>query len=223
MIRGRMASNPIRPMAKATLHPAHPATEPSHVFLNQKSVRREDTIAQEPDALIARKNHALVLVDLKTQRLQESLDLQSHLVQPPLVVGEDQEVINVADVAQPETVGDEVIERIEVDVGEELARLVAQRQTPTPLGGGEQVVAGEPHQHWALRVAVVDDQIDQPEDMRVFDLASDQGFEDLVVDGWEELADIRLENVSVTTGKLPGSGPRRRGCLSPSDRRSCRR
>ena len=51
-------------------------------------------------------------------------------MQPPLVVGEDQEVIDVADVAQPQPVGDEVIERIEVDVGEELAGLVAQRQAP---------------------------------------------------------------------------------------------
>ena len=36
-------------------------------------------------------------------------------MQPPLVVGEDQEVIDIADVAQPEPVGDEVIERVEVD------------------------------------------------------------------------------------------------------------
>ncbi len=48
------------------LHPAHPATEPSDVFPGQKPVRREDPIAQEPDALIAREDHALVLVDLKT-------------------------------------------------------------------------------------------------------------------------------------------------------------
>ena len=61
---------------KLSLHPAHPATEPPDVFLGQKPVRREDPIAQEPDALFARENHALVLVDLKPQRLQESLDLQ---------------------------------------------------------------------------------------------------------------------------------------------------
>ena len=41
-----------------------------------------------------------VLVNLKAQRLQESLDFPAHLVEPPLVVGEDQEVIDLADVAQ---------------------------------------------------------------------------------------------------------------------------
>ena len=60
----------------------------------------------------------------------------------PLAVVE-YELIDVADVAQPEPVGDEVVERVEVHVGEELAGLVAQRQAPTSLGGGEQVVAGE--------------------------------------------------------------------------------
>ena len=48
------------------LHPAHPAAEAVDVLLGNQSVRREDPIAQEPDALIARKDHALVLVDLKT-------------------------------------------------------------------------------------------------------------------------------------------------------------
>ena len=79
---------------------------------------------------VARKDDALVTVDLKTESLEELLDLRSDLVQPPLVVGEDQEVIDVADVAQSQPVADEVIERVEVDVGEELARLVAQRQAP---------------------------------------------------------------------------------------------
>ncbi len=51
-------------------------------------------------------------------------------MQPPLVVGEDEEVIDVADVAQPEMVGDEVVERVEVDVGEKLASLVARQRGP---------------------------------------------------------------------------------------------
>src|SRR5271166_2147196 len=70
------------------------------------------------------------------------------------------------------------------------------------LGMVSPELPGEPHQHRVLRVAVVDDQTDQPEGIGVFDLAGDQSLEDLVVDGWEELADIRLENVTVTAGKL---------------------
>ncbi len=133
---------------KFSLHPSHPATESAHVFLDQKSVRGEDSIAQEPDALIARKYYALVLVDLKTQRLQESLDLQAHLVKTPLVVGKNEKIINVADIAQPETFGDEVIERIEVDVCEELARLVAQRQTPAPLRGRFRSIRSPSTKRW---------------------------------------------------------------------------
>jgi len=39
--------------------------------------------------------------------------------------------------------GSEVVERVEVDVGEELAGLVADRPTAPSLGGREQVVAEE--------------------------------------------------------------------------------
>src|SRR5437762_1551809 len=99
-------------------------------------------------------------------------------------------------------VGDEVIEGVEIDVGEKLASLIAQRQTPTPLGRGEQVVAGKPHQHRALGVAVVDDLANEPQDMRVFDLASDQPLEDGVVDRGKVLADIRLEDITEAAGEL---------------------
>ena len=58
---------------------------------------------------MARKDDALVTVDLEPECLQELLDLHSDLMQPPLVVGEDQEVIDVADVAQSQPVADEVI------------------------------------------------------------------------------------------------------------------
>ena len=87
------------------LHPAHPAAEPPDVLLGQQSVRREDPVAQEADALLAREDDALVPVDLEPQASPGSRSIcRSDLVQPPLVVGEDQEVIDVADVAQPQPV-----------------------------------------------------------------------------------------------------------------------
>ena len=184
------------------LHPAHPAAEAADVLLSQEPMRREDPVTEEPDSVPGRENDALVRMDAEPQLFEESADLVADLVQPPLVVGEDQEVVDVADIAQPQPVGDEVVQRVEVDIGEELAGLVAQRQSPAPLGGREQVVAGEPHQHRLLRIAVVDDEPDQLEHMRVLDLASDQPFEDLMVDGGEEFPDIGLQDIPVTTGKL---------------------
>ena len=87
-------------------------------------------------------------------------------MEPPLIVGEDQEVIDVTDVAQPKAVADEVIERIEVDVGEELARLVAQRQTPRRSMGvnrsspGNHISTGCCGLLWSMISS------DEPEDIR---------------------------------------------------------
>src|SRR5271157_1050895 len=69
---------------KLSLHPAHPAAEPSHVFLDQKSVRGEDPIAKEADALSAGEHNALVPMDLEPQGLEKMLDLPFDLVQPSL-------------------------------------------------------------------------------------------------------------------------------------------
>src|SRR5262249_42883856 len=132
------------------LHPSHPAAEAADILPGNQSMGREDPIAQEADALFAREDDALVPVDLEPQGLQEMLDLPLDLVEPLLVVGEDEKVIDVADVAQSQALGDEVVQGIEVDVGEELAGLVAQRQSSPPLRRREQVVAGEPHQRRVL-------------------------------------------------------------------------
>jgi len=141
------------------LHPAHPAAEAVDVLFSNQSAGREDPIAKEADTLFAREHHALVPMDLEPQGLQKMLDLPFDLVEPPLVVGEDQEVIDVADVTQPEMVGDEVIEGVEIDVGEKLAGLIAQRQTPTPLDGvnrsspGNHISTGSCVLLWSMIVA----------------------------------------------------------------------
>jgi hypothetical protein len=90
-------------------------------------------------------------------------------------------IINVTDVAlDAQAVLDKVIERVEVDVGEELAGLIADGDAASPLAGRKKVVAGEARQEFFLRIAVVDDLTDQPQHVRVFDLASHQRFQDFV-------------------------------------------
>jgi hypothetical protein len=48
---------------------------------------------------------------------------------------------------------------------------------------------------------VVDDPVDQPEDVRVLDLAGDQTLEDGMIDRREELADVGLEHVAEAAGE----------------------
>jgi hypothetical protein len=95
-----------------------------------------------------------------------------------------------------------MIERIEVDVREELARLVADRDAATPFAGDEQVVAGEPVVNLFLRVAAVDDSADQPQHVGVLDLAGRPVLGDRVIHRREELLDVRLENVTVPAGEF---------------------
>ena len=79
--------------------------------------------------------------------------------------------------------------------------LVAQRQTPAPLGGRKQVVPREPQQNRVLGIAMADNQSDKPENFGVFDFAGDQSFRDLMVDRREELADVVLQDILVPAGK----------------------
>lgn len=103
---------------------------------------------------------------------QEALAFLLHFVQPLLVVVEEHEIVDVADIAlDAQFFFHEVVERREVEVGEELAGEVAHRQAFAAGGNGEQVVAGEIIGDRLLRVGVVDDQVDKGEGAGAFDLA----------------------------------------------------
>lgn len=98
------------------LHPPQATAKAADVLPSQEPVRGKNPVAEEAVALLAREDDALVPMDLEPKVLQEPFDLGTDLLKPPLVIGEDEEVIDVADVFQPQPVGDEVVERVEVDV-----------------------------------------------------------------------------------------------------------
>ena len=76
-----------------------------------------------------------------------------------------------------------MVEGAEVEVGEELAGEVADRDSGRRWSGGIYF--------WA----VVDDAIDQPEGVGAFDFAANQCFENAVVDIGKIAADVGLEDV----------------------------
>ncbi len=55
-----------------------------------------------------------------------------------------------------------MIERVEVDVGEKLASLIPNGNAPPPLAGLEQVVAGKIVDDLFLRIAAINDLLNQP-------------------------------------------------------------
>ena len=60
-----------------------------------------------------------------------------------------------------------------------------------------------------LRVAGIDDRPDQPHHVRIFDLPRNQVGQDLVIDGWKELADVGFQHVPETASIVLGSADRR--------------
>ena len=95
-----------------------------------------------------------------------------------------------------------MVERVEVDVGEELAGLVADGDASPSFAWGEQVVAGKPVPNFFLSVTVVDDLADQPKHVLVLDLAGQQSLEDFVVHRGKEFLDVGLEDITETAGEL---------------------
>jgi hypothetical protein len=78
----------------------------------------------------------------------------------------------------------------------------ADGDAPPPFAWREQVVAEEVVHDFLLRVAVVDDLTDQPQHVRVFDLAGHEFLDDGVIQRREELLDVGLENIAEAPGEL---------------------
>jgi hypothetical protein len=105
-----------------------------------------------------------------------------------LVVGENHEVIHVAKIRRrAQHFLDKMIEPVQVHIGEKLARLISQRQPAPAFRQRPQIIPREERQRRLLRVAVVNDPLDQPQRVGVLDFSAQQCLENLVVDGrWKE-------------------------------------
>jgi hypothetical protein len=145
-------------------------------------MRREHTVAQEPDSLDYGEDGGFLGVQFQSKPSHELGDLAPQIVQFRLVVREDEEIVDVPNVSSnSQPVFYEVVERIEIDVAKELARLISDRNAPSPLDLCEQVVAGKPSAHRFLQVAAVDDSSDQPQHVMVLDFACHQVLQYLVI------------------------------------------
>lgn len=89
----------------------------------------------------------------------------------------------------------EMIEGIQINVGEELAGQIADGQAAPALKRQEQIIAGEIPVGFCLRIAAVNDFVNQPQGFTVGDHPANFALENLVVDAGEVLAQVAFQNV----------------------------
>ena len=114
------------------------------------------------------------------------------------VVGEQGEVIDVAEVLLGlQLLFNKMVKAVEIEIGEELAGEVADGQPSGLFQGRKQVVAHKP----VHLLATVNDEIQEPEGLRAFEVPTSDGLENLMVNGREVFADVALEDVAAGAGK----------------------
>ena len=143
------------PMAPPVAQPPQAVAEAAHVRLGQAApAAGEEDDAQELRRLARRHDAGLAGVEPQAAAFEEAGDAVPPLHEPLGVVVEEREVVHIAQVAlRPQDLLAEVVEAVEMDVGEELAGQVADGQAPPALEGCEQVVAGVVQVHrllWGL-------------------------------------------------------------------------
>lgn len=115
--------------------------------------------------------------------MEECLDLPQDRPELGLLLAEDHEVVHVSEIgAAAEMLLHEVVQWVEIEVGEELAREVADRQAAPPLDRREEIVAGEPEERVGMSTAAVEDSVQKVEEPAILDPSLDDGFLHIVVD-----------------------------------------
>jgi hypothetical protein len=112
------------------------------------------------------RDPGFVRVQLKPSAFQELPNAVAPLGKHRRVVVKQRKVVDITQIGRAQHFGDEMIEAIEVEVGEKLAGQVADRQAAPPLVGREQVVAVIVKLDRLLGIRAVDDQVHQRQRVR---------------------------------------------------------
>jgi hypothetical protein len=159
------------------------------------AVIRENTPTEERNPRGGPVYPALPFMHTEPEIAQFRLDAAPRVFQKAPVVVEQQKIIHIPAVgARAYRAKNKLIQRVQINVGEELRRLVAQWQPAPPPARREQVVAREVGLDRFLRVRSVDDASSQGESGAALEDTREQVLQDGVVDGRKILPDIALED-----------------------------
>ena len=142
---------------------AQAVAEAMHVPFRQAApAAGQEDEAEEFGWLLRLHDHGLARMEAQAAAFEEPGDAEPPVLEAFGVVMEECEVVHVAQVAlRSQDLLAEVVQAVEVDVGEELAGQVADGQAAPALERGEQVVAGVVEGHRLLGVGAVDDPVRQ--------------------------------------------------------------
>ena len=187
-----------------------PVAEAAHVVFRQPppAVGEQD-VAEEGGRLRRGRHIRLARMQREPAPGEVHADAPAPLRQHRGAVMEQGEVVHVAQVPQrAQDFLHEVVQAVEVDVGEELAGQVADGQPPAALEGGEQVVAGVVEMHRLLGVGAVDDRVDEPQGACAPDAPAHVRLQHRVVDGWEVAVEVATQHRRVAVAEALVAGHR---------------
>jgi len=122
------------------------------------------------------------------------------------VIPEEEEVVHVAEIiARAKVIANEVIEGVEVDVGEELGGLIAEGEPARALVGSEEVIPREVVGESFLFAGMADDELGEGESVRAVDFFGDHSEEDFVIDRREVFSDVAFEDKGKASGGPAGA------------------
>ena len=197
-------------MAPARAEASKPVAETPDILVRQPpaSSRQEDD-TEENRRLARESAPGLLRMEPQPSAFQEFRDPGPPFPEVLRIIVKQRKIVHVANVAlRAQHLLADVVQAIKVEIGEELAREIADGKAAPPLEGGEQVVAGEVFVHRFLRIRAIDDPVRQRQRAVAGDPAADVGLEDFVIDRRKIAVDIASENVpeSIAERLVAGDG-----------------
>ncbi len=184
--------------AHAGDHAFQPAFEGAHIGFRQCALTAcVEDVAEKLGRFGGGNDHGFTRMELQPAAFLEAHDLVAPRRQDRRIIMKQSEVINIAQIGCAQDFRAEMVKRIEIDVGAELAGEVADRQPATPGERAQQIIAAKVQVHRLLRVGAIDDHIHQRERGRAGHPTSEVALEDGVIDRGKEPKDVAAQNVGM--------------------------
>lgn len=181
----------------------HAPGKAPHVFRRQKAILRKNDLPQKSLPAKRRTYLAFLQIELDPKIVKKILHRGHERLKTPRCVIETGGVVDVAQIEPAaQLFFHEMVEGIEINIGEELAGQISNRQAAPALQRRKQIIAGEVPVDFQLRVAAVDDSVDEPQRFGVADDAANFVFQNFVIDAGKIMAEVAFKNISRAVHEL---------------------